>query len=76
MGLGPIPNKIIINNYLFKWFNLNFYLKRKNVSFTANEKPACCMCVKEDMMFAELATKFCENYGLKEDNKPTFYFNS
>ena len=46
------------------------------VSFTINEKPAGCMCVKEDMMFAELATKFCENYGLKEDNKPTFYFNS
>ena len=46
------------------------------VSFTANEKPAGCMCVKEDMMFAELTTKFCENYGLKEDNKPTFYFNS
>ena len=46
------------------------------VSFLANEKPAGCMCVKEDMMFAELATKFCENYGLKEDNKPTFYFNS
>ena len=46
------------------------------VSFTANQKPAGCMCVKEDMMFAELATKFCDNYGLKEDNKPTFYFNS
>ena len=46
------------------------------VSFIANEKPAGNMCVKEDMLFAELATKFCENYGLKEDNKPTFYFNS
>ena len=46
------------------------------VSFTANQKPAGCMCVKGDMMFVELATKFCDNYGLKEDNKPTFYFNS
>ena len=46
------------------------------VSFTANGKPAGSMSVNENMMFAELATKFCENFGLKEDNKPTFSFNS
>ena len=46
------------------------------VSFTANGKPAGNMWVKEDMIFAELAAKFCENYSLKEDNKPTFSFNS
>lgn len=34
------------------------------------------MYVSEDMLFKELASKFCEYYGLKEDNKPTFFFNS
>ena len=46
------------------------------VSFLANEKPAGYMCVKEDMSFAELSTNFCKNFGLKEDNIPTFSFNS
>jgi len=46
------------------------------VSFIANDIPAGSMWVKDDMIFAELSTKFCQNFGLKEDNKPTFTFNS
>jgi hypothetical protein len=46
------------------------------VSFIANEKPAGSMSVNENMMFAELATKFCQNYSLNKDNKPTFFYNS
>jgi hypothetical protein len=46
------------------------------VSFQLNGNPAGTMTVKEDMIFAELASNFCTYYGLKEDNKPTFSFNS
>ena len=46
------------------------------VTFNANGNFAGNMGAKDDMIFAELATKFCEYYSLKEDNKPTFSFNS
>ena len=46
------------------------------VSFLANGSPAGSMWVNESMTFAQLATSFCTNFGLKEDNKPTFSFNS
>jgi len=42
----------------------------------ANWSSSGNMNVKEDIIFAGLATKFCEYYCLKEDNKPTFSFNS
>ena len=47
-----------------------------SVSFTLNGNPASSMWVNEDMLFAELTFKFCEYFGLKEDNKTTFVFNS
>ena len=47
-----------------------------SVSFLANGNPSGYMCVHENMTFAELAKSFCSNFGLKEDNKPTFSFNS
>ena len=47
-----------------------------SVSFISNGNFLSNMCVSEDMLFKELASKFCEYYGLKEDNKPTFFFNS
>jgi len=50
---------------------MNYY-----VSFLANGNPSGSMCVCENMTFAQLATSFCNNMGLKEDNKPTFSFNS
>ena len=46
------------------------------VSFLSNGSPAGSMWVNESMTFAQLATSFCTNFGLKEDNKPTFSFNS
>ena len=50
---------------------MNYY-----VSFLANGYPSGSMCACENMTFAQLATSFCNNMGLKEDNKPTFSFNS
>ena len=47
-----------------------------SVSFTLNGNPASSMWVNEDMLFAELAFKFCEYFGIKGDNKTTFIFNS
>ena len=47
-----------------------------SVSFTLNGNPANGMWVNEDMLFAELAFKFSEFYGIKGDNKATFVFNS
>ena len=47
-----------------------------SVSFTLNGNPAGGMYVTEDMLFAELTYSFCQNFGIKEDNKATFVFNS
>lgn len=47
-----------------------------SVSFTLNGNPAGGMYVNEDMLFAELTYNFCQNFGIKEDNKTTFIFNS
>jgi len=46
------------------------------VSFISNGNHAGNMYVKEDMTFSQLTNNFCLYYGLKEDNKPTFFFNS
>jgi len=46
------------------------------VSFISNGNHAGNMCVTEDMTFSQLTNNFCLYYGLKEDNKPTFFFNS